>query len=111
MWSATSSTPLPLSWRKIRSRAFSLLGIVWPLGRTTGEKDRRPGATLHHPNDGFPGPQRQNDGVLAHNPLLVALGLPQVDVQPPHHHRRYQQGTQAQEFIDTHTVVSLCRIT
>src|SRR5262245_16809387 len=88
MCSATSSTPLPLSWRKIRSRALSLLGIVWPLGRTTGEKDRRPGATLHHPHNGFPGPQRQEVGLPAHNPLLVAFDLPQVDVQPPHDHDR-----------------------
>jgi hypothetical protein len=79
---------LPLSWRKIRSRALSLLGIVWPLGRTTGEKERRPGVTLHDPYDGFPCSQRQNVGVPTHNPLLVALELPQVDVQPPHHHGR-----------------------
>jgi hypothetical protein len=34
--------------------AASLLGIVWPLGRTMGEKERRPGVTLHDPHDGFP---------------------------------------------------------
>src|SRR5262245_31484935 len=88
MRSATSSTPLPLSWRKIWSRALSFLGIVSTINRTTGEKERRPGATLPHSNDGFPRSQRQDVSLPAHNPLLVALDLPQVDVQPPHHHGR-----------------------